>query len=177
MPTAPSGTAAMPIAICGLALRLPGGLSTPSQFWDFLVSKGDARARVPEGRYNVDAFYDKTGTKPGHVRTPYGYYLDEKTVDLGAIDASFYSMTRAELERVDPQQRLLLEVARECLESAGETDYKGKDVGCWVGTFGEDWLERLCRDELIGGAYTICGYGNFVLANRISYEYDLNGPR
>jgi hypothetical protein len=37
-----------PIAICGMALRLPGGLHTPQQFWDFLVAKGDARGRVPE---------------------------------------------------------------------------------------------------------------------------------
>jgi hypothetical protein len=39
-----------PIAICGMALRLPGGLHTPQQFWDFLVAKGDARGRVPEVR-------------------------------------------------------------------------------------------------------------------------------
>lgn len=37
-----------PIAICGMAIRLPGGLHTPQQFWDFLVAKGDARGRVPE---------------------------------------------------------------------------------------------------------------------------------
>ena len=37
-----------PIAICGMALRLPGGLHTPQQFWDFLVAKGDARGCVPE---------------------------------------------------------------------------------------------------------------------------------
>lgn len=36
---------AVPIAICGIGLRLPGGNSTPQQFWEFLVNKGDARDR------------------------------------------------------------------------------------------------------------------------------------
>ena len=46
-----------PIAICGMALRLPGGLSTPQQFWDLLVAKGDARGRVPEVRILSEIFY------------------------------------------------------------------------------------------------------------------------
>lgn len=37
---------AMPIAICGMSLRLPGGSTTPEEFFDFLLNKGDARTRV-----------------------------------------------------------------------------------------------------------------------------------
>jgi hypothetical protein len=31
----------VPIAICGMSVRLPGGLHSPQELWDFLISKGD----------------------------------------------------------------------------------------------------------------------------------------
>ncbi|KAI8160165.1 Highly reducing polyketide synthase [Colletotrichum sp. SAR 10_70] len=166
--------AAEPIAICGMALRLPGGIATPEQFWDFLINKKDARGPVPESRFNVFSYYSESG-KPGHMKTQYGYFLDE-SVDLAALDTTFFRMPKTEVERADPQQRLLLELTRECLESAGETDYRGKTVGTFVGCFGEDWLETLTKDTEVVGQYKITGYGDFMLSNRLSYEYDLKGP-
>lgn len=111
-----------PIAICGMALRLPGGLASPQEFWDFLVAKGDARGRVPKSRYNISAYHSTSG-RPGTIATEYGYFLDE-SVKLGSLDASRFSLSRAELEFADPQQRLMLEVVREALDEAGEMDFK-----------------------------------------------------
>lgn len=166
---------AMPIAICGMALRLPGGLATPQQLWEFLLAKGDARSRVPESRYNASAFYSSSG-KPASVGTEYGYFLDE-TVDLGALDTSFFSMSRVEVERADPQQRLLLEVARECFEDAGVTNWRGREIGCYVGSFGEDWLDLFAKETQPWGMFRVTGTGDFMLSNRLSYEMDLQGPR
>ena len=163
------------IAICGLAVRLPGGLHTPQQFWDFLVSKGDARNRVPRSRYNAASFYSEELRK-GVIRTEHGYFLDE-SVDLGAFDSSFFSMSRAELERVDPLQRQLLEVVRECMEDAGEVAWAGKNIGCFVGSFGEDWCEMFAKEPQQYGMYRVGGTGDFMLSNRVSYEMDLRGPR
>jgi acyl transferase domain-containing protein len=162
-----------PIAICGMACRLPGGISSPSQLWDFLLNKQDARSRVPSSRYNVDAFYSAT-EKPGTVKTQHGYFLDE---DLAAFDGSMFSMSPMELARCDPQQRLMLEVARECVEEAGETDLRGKEVGVYIGNFGEDWHDMLEKDSQQYGVYRLVGAGDFALANRVSYEMDLRGPR
>jgi acyl transferase domain-containing protein len=157
-----------------MALRLPGGIATPSDFWDFLLSKGDARSRVPESRYNIAAFHSTSG-KSHSIKTEYGYFLDE-SVDISALDASFFNMQKAEIDRADPQQRQLLEVTRECLDSAGETNYRGREVGCFIGSFGEDWIEAFAQDDQHHGLYRISGYDDFVLSNRISYEYDLRGP-
>ena len=162
-----------PIAICGRAVRLPGGLRTPQQLWDFLLAKGDARAKVPKSRYNVSAFYDPTG-KPGTVITEYGYFLDE---EIGGLDTSFFIMPRMEVERADPQQRLMLEVTRECLGDAGETEWRGKNIGCYMGVLGEGWCEMYARETQNWGNYRFTGYADFVLSNRISYEMDLQGPR
>lgn len=170
-----NSSGAMPIAICGMALRLPGGLTTPQEFWEFLLAKGDARCRVPKSRYNISAYYSPTG-KPGTVATEYGCFLDD-SVDLGALDTSFFTMPRTEVERADPQQRLLLEVARECFEDAGVTNWRGKTIGCYVGNFGEDWLEMFAKETQQWGMHRIVGVGDFVLSNRLSYEMDLRGPR
>jgi acyl transferase domain-containing protein len=78
---------------------------------------------------------------------------------------------------MDPQQRLLLEVAWECLESSGEGDWHGKPTGCYVGVFRGDWLEVACKDTEVIDRYRAVGTGAFALANRMSHEFDLRGPR
>ena len=113
---------AVPIAICGMGLRLPGGNSTPQQFWEFLVNKGDARGRIPTTRYNVSAYHE-TSKRPTTVATEYGYFLDED-VKLGAMDTTRFSMSRADVEFADPQQRRLLEVVTEAFEDAGEVGFR-----------------------------------------------------
>lgn len=166
----------MPIAICGMALRLPGGLSSPKDLWEFLLAKGDARGRVPASRYNVSSYYSASG-RPGTVATECGYFLDDEKVKLGALDASRFSFSRAELLAADPQQRLMLEVARECLDDAGEgARFRGRDIGCYMGCYGEDWLEIQSRDPQQSGAFKVDGYNDFMLSNRVSYEMDLRGP-
>ncbi|CBF81841.1 hypothetical protein AN5475.2 [Aspergillus nidulans FGSC A4] len=99
---------------------------------------GSGRGRVPTNRYNIDAFVGPKG-KAGHSCTEHGYFLED--IDLATIDSSFWSMSGKEVEWMDPQQRLMLEGAYECLESSGTTSYKGKDIGCYIGVFGEDWLD------------------------------------
>ena len=163
-----------PIAICGLAMRLPGGIRDAQSFWDFIVNKKDARTRVPESRYNVDSFHSSAG-KTKSVIPQHGYFLED--ADLGCLDTSFFSMSKDELEKMDPQQRQFLEVTRECLENANETGWCGKRVGCYVGVFGEDWLDSYAKDTQGAGLHRIQGYGDWTIANRASYEFDFKGPR
>ncbi|KAF4457622.1 polyketide synthase, partial [Fusarium albosuccineum] len=85
-------------------------------------------------------------------------------------------MSKRELERCDPQQRQLLEITREVLESAGEKNFRGKPIGCYVGTFGEDWLHMSVKDDQHVGGYPLAANGDLILANRVSFEYDLKGP-
>jgi acyl transferase domain-containing protein len=160
-----------PIAICGMAMRLPGGIHDAEGFWDALYNGKDLRCPIPSDRYNAKAFSNALGKK-GAIKTQYGYFLKD---DLSCLDASFFSMTKAELERTDPQQRQILEVTRQCLESAGEVNYRGKSIGCFVGTFGEDWLHSQSKENQFTGAFS--GSGDLMIANRVSYEFDLKGPR
>ncbi|KAI0388598.1 putative polyketide synthase [Xylariaceae sp. FL0594] len=160
-----------PIAICGMACRLPGGVMKPQDLWELILAKGDGRGRVPGSRYNVDAFYSSAG-KPSTVATEYGYFLDEK-VDLGALDTSVFPMSRFDVESTDPQERLMLEIAKECIEDAGVTGWSGRPIGCYIGNFGEDWQEISNRDTQRWGTYKTA---DFLISNRISYEMNWKGP-
>ena len=168
-----SGRVVEPVAIVGMAMRLPGGVHDADGLWDLLVNKRNGQCRVPSDRYNIDAFYGPG--KPGHVGTQFGYFLED--LDLSHIDASFWSMTKQEAELMDPQQRLLLEVVHECLENGGQKNWRGKNIGCYVGTFGEDWLDMDSKDITNSHMYRLTGYGDYVIANRVSYEFDFKGPR
>lgn len=163
-----------PIAVCGMACRLPGGISSPPELWDFIMSKKDARTRVPPTRFNIDAYHTTT-SKPGMTVAEFGYFLDE-TNDLGALDTSFFSMPKVEVERLDPQQRLLLEASREALEDAGEVNWRGRNIGVYVGSFAQDWYDLTFSEPQSHGMYQVSGTHDFMLANRLSYELDLRGP-
>ncbi|KAL4998919.1 hypothetical protein BDV10DRAFT_200929 [Aspergillus recurvatus] len=167
------GHPAEPIAIVGMAMRLPGKVHTADEFWKLLAEKRSGLCDIPPDRYNIDGFYDPTG-KPGTIRTKQGYFLDD--VDIQQFDTSSFPIARKEVERLDPEQRHLLEVAYECLENSGATSWRGKKIGCYVGVFGEDWLDLNAKETQHRGGYRVTGYGDFVLANRISYEFDLHGP-
>lgn len=164
----------MPIAICGMGLRLPGGVRSDSDLYDLLVNKKDARSLVPRDRYDIDSFYSPHA-KPGTIITKHGYFLED--VDFSKFDLSMFNMTPAEVERLDPHQRILLEVVREAFESAGEADFRGKRIGTYVGSFTDDWLDLFSKDIVDFAPYQLHGKMDFALANRVAYEYDLRGPR
>ena len=162
----------VPIAIVGMAVRLPGGVRSTDSFWDLLLSQKDVSQEVPLDRYNIDAFYSDTQSRA--VKTRRGFFLDH---DLADTDPSAFKTWGTEAGHMDPQQRLLLEVVWECMENAGQADWRGKDIGCYVGNFGEDWLEMSMRDPMFTSRYHVFSASDFALSNRISYEYDLRGPR
>lgn len=161
------------IAICGIGLRLPGNIRSGEDFWNVLVNGVDTRVPVPTNRYNANAFDQSLGSKSG-TSIKFGHFLSD---DIFKFDPTFFSYTKDETEKMDPQQRLLLEVVRECLDDAGEVNYRGQQVGCYVGTFGEDWVARSVKDTQAVDHVNVLGYFDLMVANRVSYEYDLRGPR
>lgn len=134
-----------PIAVCGLACRLPGGISCPQELWEFLLAKNDARVPIPDHRFKASSHYSTNG-KPGAINSEYGYFLDE-SVNIASLDTSFFSMSKSEMEQMDPQHRQLLEVARECIDDAGEVSWRGSMTGVYAGSFGEDWAEMFTKDS------------------------------
>ncbi|OQE07131.1 hypothetical protein PENVUL_c015G06149 [Penicillium vulpinum] len=160
-----------PIAVIGMAMRLPGGIRCGDEFWEMLVKKRDGFCEAPPSRCSREA---SSSPDCGDLsETKKGFFLQE---DPAYFDASFFSVPPHEAARLDPQQRLLLEVVWECLENSGETKWRGEKIGCFVGVFGEDWLEMSNKDpQYLNQIYPIAT-GGFALANQVSYRFDLLGP-
>ena len=117
-----------------MGMRLPGGCHDSETFWDLLMNKREGMIPIPANRWNPDGFHDPSG-KPGTIKMKEGNFLG--SLDPAAFDAAFFSMTASQVSQVDPQQRLLLEVVYESLENAGEKDFRGRNIGVYVGTFAE----------------------------------------
>lgn len=56
-------------------------------------------------------------------------------------------------------------------------DWRGKPIGCYIGTWGDDWKEIQGYDKLESGMASVNGHSDFMMPNKISYEYDFRGPR
>jgi acyl transferase domain-containing protein len=158
-----------------MGMRLPGNISNAADLWEFIISASDARTEIPQTRWDAKSFHGH-GNSVGTTMSQYGYFLEDR--DLGCFDKdAFPSVSRKEAEQLDPAQRILMEVVQECFENAGETNWQGRNIGCYVGSFADDYADLHAKDPLYTGFYRLTGTLDFAVANRISYQYDLRGPR
>lgn len=137
---------AMPIAIIGMACRLPGNVATPAEFWELCTRARTGWTEIPKERFNSDVFHHPNPGKGGCLNPVGGNFLN---VDLAAFDAPFFGLTEKEAISMDPQQRLLLECTFEALENAGIPKHNivGKDVGVFVGGSFPEYESHLFRDS------------------------------
>ncbi|MCB9875151.1 MAG: SDR family NAD(P)-dependent oxidoreductase [Planctomycetaceae bacterium] len=165
-----------PLAVIGIGCRLPGGITCPVEFWDALLKGIDAICDVPEDRWKHSRFHDTNPEKSGCIRNAKGGFI--KGVDQ--FDGEFFGYFPAEAQRIDPQQRLLLEVTHEAMEDAGlrRDQLDGSRTAVFVGSFMYDYLCMQAaseqRDEI--NPYAAMGTSVSALANRISYDFNLQGP-
>jgi amino acid adenylation domain-containing protein len=157
-----SGGAGSAIAIIGMAARLPEAPNI-KVFWRNLMEGRDCIRPIPKNRW-------------GDIRLPVdlpickGGFLE----DASTFDAAVFGISPREASNMDPQQGLLLEVVHEALEDAGWlTDAQRLRTAVFVGAsspvFPRDTCGPLHPDSLIG-------VSTAVLANRVSYAFDLRGP-
>ncbi|KAL8768386.1 MAG: hypothetical protein Q9194_005723 [Teloschistes cf. exilis] len=164
-----------PVVIVGMACRLPGGVKSPYDLWEMLIHERSGQCKVPKERFNVDGYYHPEGDRAGAMSTSGGYFIQE---DVRKFENTFFGVNNMEATYMDPQQRKLLEVVYECFESSGATlkDVAGANVGVYVGNFTVDFQTMQTRDPEYLHRYSATGSGTAILANRLSYVFDLRGP-
>ncbi|KAI0166896.1 hypothetical protein GGR52DRAFT_581670 [Hypoxylon sp. FL1284] len=104
-----------------------------------------------------------------------GYFTRE---DPGVFDAPFFSITPKEAASMDPQQRWMLEAAYRAMENAGVAAEKvaGTDTAVFAGTLWDDYAKILSKDPDQAPTYSCNGVSPSILANRLSWYFDLRGP-
>lgn len=166
-----------PLAIVGIGCRFPGDSDSVPSFWKLLCDGTDATRVVPETRWNAARFADPNPAKIGKIVTGRGGFLSE----IDQFDAQFFGITPREAHSMDPQQRLLLRATWEALEDGGIAADRlaGTDVGVFVGGFTLDYqlLQNQGRASRYRfKAHSATGMMMTMLANRISFAFDLRGP-
>ena len=164
-----------PIAIIGIGCRFPGGASSPQAFWELLCQGTDAITEVPPDRWDIRRFYDPDPQKPGKTYVKHGGFLQE---DLYQFDPLFFGISPREAQMLDPQQRLLLEVTWEAFEDAGlvAQHLSGSETGVFIGAFTLDALVGLSLNRDLVNSSSATSSTMTLLANRLSYVFDLRGP-
>ncbi|KAK1754268.1 polyketide synthase [Echria macrotheca] len=165
----------MPIAIVGMACRMPGDVATPAEFWELCARARSGWTEIPKTRFNNARFHHPNPGKGGASNPIGGQFLD---VDLAAFDAPFFGLTEKEAISMDPQQRLLLECTFEALENAGIPKHTivGKDVGVFIGGSFPEYESHLFRDSDTIPMHQATGCAYAMQSNRISHFFDLRGP-
>jgi 6-methylsalicylic acid synthase len=139
-----------PIAIIGIGCRLAGGISTPAEFWTFLLDGGSDVREIPAERWEPYLRRDPRNAAVLRETTPWGTFLD----DLPGFDADFFGVSPREAELMDPQRRLALEVSWEALEHAGvpPRSLAGSDTAVLMGVNSDDYGKclGLLSDRVLG---------------------------
>ncbi len=159
------------IAIVGASCLLPGRITSPVEFWEFLRAGGSGIRELPEDRFIWPSEIDPWGEHQGINR---GGFLD----DIATFDASFFRISATEAESMDPQQRILLELSWHCLEDAGCSlaSLSKSCTGVFVGASGSDYSRLLDKTNTPIEAHFGTGSALALLPNRISYFFDFSGP-
>lgn len=98
--------------------------------------------------------------------------------DPWKFDNEFFKISAREAESMDPQQRIILETVYESIESAGYSisQLRGSSTGVFVGQMCDDYRDLVIRDLDSHPQHTGTGVARSILANRVSYAFDWNGP-
>ncbi|MGE2716644.1 beta-ketoacyl synthase N-terminal-like domain-containing protein, partial [Mycolicibacterium litorale] len=163
-----------PVAVVGLGCRLPGGVRGPESLWRFLCGGGCAVGEVPGDRWSA---FDDGSPEVGAAlaaTTRWGAFLG----DVAGFDAEFFEISPREAVKMDPQQRLLLEVSYEALEDAGirVDSLRHSLTGVFVGACQGEYGYLAASDLSQVDAWSGTGGALSIIANRVSYVFDLRGP-
>ncbi|KAI9666580.1 MAG: Type I Iterative PKS [Bathelium mastoideum] len=154
--------------------RVPGGRNL-DELLDTLMTGTNTWSKVPDDRFNGSAFYHPDPNRRGQFNSQGGHFID---TDIKKFDAPFFNLSVAEANAMDPQQRQLLEVSYEALETAGLSleSVSGSNMGVFASSATPSSLSLAEQDIQASSMFVASATPQVMLANRISYTFNLHGP-
>ncbi|WP_425576019.1 SDR family NAD(P)-dependent oxidoreductase [Streptomyces axinellae] len=179
-PAAASGPSAPvpwsePVAVVGMACRLPGGVRSPQDLWEMVAEGREGIAPLPADRgWDLAALYDPDAARPGTFYQREAGLLD----GVDEFDAAFFGIARREALAMDPQQRLLLETAWEAIERGGlvGTSLRGSRTGVFTGVMNLPYGRPAHQAQPDLEGYVVTGTASSMASGRLSYVLGLEGP-
>ncbi|KAL9617354.1 MAG: hypothetical protein Q9160_007842 [Pyrenula sp. 1 TL-2023] len=162
-----------PIAVVGLSYRAPS--IGRKGLWEYLAHARSALTEIPAERFDKSAYWRPGPDKSGVFRAEGAHFVPG---DIYAFDAAFFNMRAEEARHSDPQHRLMLERALEAAEDAGHSlvDLAGQKIGVFIGCGQQEYSQRHGDDLYSAKTFSATGTAPCMVANRISYFFDIDGP-
>ncbi|WP_405700574.1 type I polyketide synthase [Streptomyces sp. NBC_00069] len=164
-----------PIAIVGMACRLPGGVADPDGLWQLVAEGREGMSSFPDDRgWDLDGLHDPDSDRTGTSSAGQGGFLHE----AAQFDAAFFGISPNEALAMDPQQRLLLEASWEALERAGidPSTAQGSNIGVFSGVSIHDYVESLTNMPAELEGFVTTATAGSVASGRVSYAFGFEGP-
>ena len=159
------------IAVIGMAGQFPQAKNL-DEFWQNIAQGRNCIAQVQPDRWDVNAYYHPDKVVAGKTNSKWLGALE----DYDRFDPLFFSISPKEAASMDPQQRLFLQSCWHAIENAGydARSLSGVKCGVFVGCTQGDY-HLLSREQQLS-AQGFTGDATSILAGRISYFLDLQGP-
>jgi len=156
-----------PIAIIGMSGRFPGA-DNVEELWELLAVGRKAIGEIPAERWDWREYCRSAGAAENRIAANRGGFI--RGVD--EFDPLFFEISPREAQWMEPRQRLILEEAWKAFEDAGYAGERIRGGNCGVFIGAEEGL----YGNAAGSQSLMTGNHNAILAARISYFLDLQGP-
>ncbi|MGY0064534.1 beta-ketoacyl synthase N-terminal-like domain-containing protein [Streptomyces sp. LZ34] len=160
-PPPPSALPREDVAVIGMACR-SAGATGPEELWEVVSQGRDCLEEISEPGWRGlfrEHFPDAAPPRYGAM------------ADTDAFDAAFFRISPREAAAMDPAQRVLLEECHRALEDAAQDPaaLRGRQVAVVIGSIGLP-----PRSDY--SAHATMGTDSSIMAARLAYHLDLNGP-
>ena len=165
-----------PIAIIGMACKLPGQMNDLQSVANKLSQGIDAVTDIPFERWDSDHYYSQDPQEPGKMLSNQGGFIG----DADKFDNQFFKMSPLESKYLDPQHRLLMTHVWHALENANlvPSELYQQPVGTFIGISTLDYAQVIANniDDSDINAYMTSGNIHSMAVGRIASYFGFIGP-
>jgi acyl transferase domain-containing protein/enoyl-CoA hydratase/carnithine racemase/acyl carrier protein len=144
-----------------------------NEFWHNIENGNDLMKEIPSDHWDYKPWFDADRESLDKTYCKWGSFVDH----VDKFDAEFFDISPREAEWMDPQLRLLIQSIYKTSENAGLVNQiKGSNTAVFVGICFHDYADKIAELKLPTDPHAVTGNYQSVVANRISFEFDLTGP-
>lgn len=161
------------IAVIGMSCRFPGA-ENYHEFWDNLHSGQYAVSEIPKSRWDWEEYFGDPQSGGNKTNIKWGGFIS----DIDKFDPKFFNISPREATYMDPQHRIFLQSVWHAIEDSGYSpkSLSGRKIGVYAAVSKFDYAELSRQSDSEIASFTSTGMAHSILANRVSYLLNLNGP-